>query len=457
MRCAGAVAARSADPAVVIVRDETLSWRRMSDRFAGFDLERVHGVPVLTRRDERFQTFRCSLVLRRPFGVDVAARALLPALLLQGTTTDPGRVPLARRMERLYGAAALPAITKSGETHVLRFTLDAVAGEALPGRPDVLGEGLGVLRDIALSPRLEGDAFPADTFARERRQQADSIRTIADDKGSLAFERVCALACAGEPFAIPDHGGLENVLGLQARDPEHARADFLAHGQRLVVAHGRVSSEEVRAGVSRLLDEVPRAAAEPVPEPSLVPRRDARHTVERSSMQQAHLWLVHRFATRRTLASWPARRLCAQVLGGGPHSRLFREVREKRSLCYSIGASPERAKDLLFVHTSLDERSVAECETLVAAELARLARGELDPADLEAAKATMRSGLRAVDDSVQGRIGFTIEQWFQGSDETPEELAARYARVTAAEVVAAAAELWLDHVYLLAPNTEVPA
>lgn len=426
----------------------------MTDRFAGFELASVHGMPVLWRRDERFQTFRCSLVLRRPFGEATAARALLPALLVQGTEVDPGRVELVRRMERLYGAHALPAQQKSGETHLLRFTLDAVAGEALPGNPDQIGAGLDLLREILTRPRLEQGAFPSATFERERRQQLDSVRTIADDKGSLAFERLCAVGCAGEPFAVPEHGGYDAVRALVPRDPELARVDFLAHGQRVLVVHGRIAPEAVHAGAQRLLAGLPETAGQPVTPPLAIAPRPLRRTVERGRMQQSHLWLLYRFATPQTRVTWPARRLLAQVLGGGPNSRLFREVREKRSLCYSIGASPERAKGLLFVHTALEERSAQECEAVVAAELARIVAGTIEAEDLEAAKASVRSSLRAVDDSVQGRLGFTVEQWFQGADETPEELTERYARVGADELVAAARELWLDHVYLLAPNQE---
>ena len=422
--------------------------------FAGFTHEEVGGVAVLWRRDERFQTLRCSLVLRRPFDERAAARALLPALLLQGTERDPGRVALVRRMEMLYGAHAIPAQQKASETHMLRFTLDTVAGEALPGHPDQLGLGLALLGDLLTRPRLENGAFPLATFERERRQQLDAIRTIADDKGTFAFERVCALACSTEPFARPEHGGQQAVEALTAQAVEAARSDFLSQGERVLLAHGRVDGDELRTKVGAFLAGLPTPTVQPLLRPAPIAKREVRRATERVRMQQAHLWMLWRFEEPFAMRTWPARRLLAQVLGGGPHSRLFREVREKRSLCYSIGCSPERQKGLLFVHTSLTEASVTECEAVVVAEVARIAAGTLADDDLAAARAGVLAGLRSIDDSVQARLAFTLEQWLERQDESPDQLASRYQAVTKDDVVAAARELWLDFVYLLAPSAE---
>ena len=103
----------------------------MADSFAGFSLARVGEVPVLWRADERFKTLRVSLCLQRPLDERAAARSLLPMLMLQGTSRDPDRPALAKRMERLYGASAAPVM------QVLNATAFVGAIEVKPVVTDV--------------------------------------------------------------------------------------------------------------------------------------------------------------------------------------------------------------------------------------------------------------------------------------------------------------------------------
>ena len=154
----------------------------MTEAFAGFRAAEVRGIPLFYRRDRRFKTFRLTLTTRRPLDERAAARSLLSPLMLEGVTTDPERPTLHRRMESLYGATVAPGTGKLGESHLLTFALDCVAGDYLPGKPDQLGAGLAFLAEILAHPRLSGDGFPDDVFQREQRQAVDDVRALFDDK-----------------------------------------------------------------------------------------------------------------------------------------------------------------------------------------------------------------------------------------------------------------------------------
>ena len=45
------------------------------------------------------------------------------------------------------------------------------------------------------------------------------------------------------------------------------------------------------------------------------------------------------------------------ILGNGSFSKLFRVVREKNSLCYSIGTSLEKLKGIMFIQTGIDSKN----------------------------------------------------------------------------------------------------
>lgn len=429
----------------------------MGELFAGFCRGAVEGVPVFFAEDRRFKTMRVLVYARRPLAGDlvVAARALLPSLLIHGTRSDPDRPAIARRMEALYGAVAVPSVSKAGETQVFRASLDAVAGGFLPGRPAQLADGLAFLGDLCAAPRLEGAGFPAAIFERERRQALDAVRTRIDDRGSYARDEAIRRACAGEPMAMPDYGSVAALAGLSASDPERARQDLLAHGEMFAVACGAFDEAELKDALGGFLARLPTRRPEPVTAPVAVAPRQPRRHVERVELQQSKLVLVSRFPHSDDAAVWIGRRLFVAMLGGGPQSRLFQEVREKQSLAYYASAGADRHKGLILVQVGCDEERAEAVEEETRRQFAALARGEFTDAELDVARAQMVHALDTVSDAAASRCSFVAEHWLLGLDRTVDELRDAYLAVDRELVVRAAQGIWHDLSFLLAPSTEI--
>jgi len=426
----------------------------MSEQFAGFCRAEVCGVPVLWREDSRFKTFRFSLHARRPLDGRAAARSLLPGLLMLGTERDVDRPALSRRMESLYGAAVYPSGGKKGETHGYSLTLDAVAGRFLPGRPQQLSEGLSFLSDFLAHPQLENGGFPSSRFEREKREAVNAARALEDDKTAWAQQRTLSLACAGEPMAIPEDGGLEAIEALDCRDPEAARLDFLQRGEMWAVAMGAIDGAELCDRVESLLGALPERSPESISRPVEIAQRERRSVVERSVLQQSKLCLVMRLPQVDNIETWVGRKLFFSMLGGGSHSRLFREVREKQSLAYYVSATVDRHKGLALVQLGLDEASAEKAEAEILAQAQDLLQGNFDQQELDTARAGILSALESVDDSISQRCAFTSEQWLQEADRSPAQQAELYAAADRDQVIAGAEGLWLDYSYLLAPCGE---
>ncbi len=424
----------------------------MQDGFAGFAVTEVSGVPVLWRRDRRYKTFRFLLQATRPLDDRAAARSLLPSLLLQGTQRDRDRPALARRMEGLYGAAVVPGTHKIGETHVLRYSLDSIAGAHAPGQPDLLAAGLEFLADFVERPLLAGADLPEAVFERERVQTIHAVRAIFNDKGQYAALRALQLACEGEPMAIPEHGDLASIEAVRQADVDAARLDFTGRGVMCALAYGALPDDPVRS-IEPFLSRLPAGAAEPVPDPAQPPPRPRRAHREVAAVQQGKLVLIYRLPPSDDAERWAARILFTSMLGGGPHSRLFREVREKQSLAYYASAGLERHKGLLQVHTGLDESAAERVEAEVQRQIDQLSRGEFTDEELHTARLGVLSTLQALEDSVGERLEFTARQWRLGHDRTPQQQAELYLGLDREAVAASMQGVWLDYSYLLAAGT----
>ena len=98
-------------------------------------------------------------------------------------------------------------------------------------------------------------------------------------------------------------------------------------------------------------------------------------------------------------ADFPAMQLLCAVYGGDVTSKLFQNVREKQSLCYSIGAGYYSAKGIILVSAGMD----FDKEPLVRAEalkqLEACCRGDISGEELTAARRSLVSALESVPDS----------------------------------------------------------
>jgi predicted Zn-dependent peptidase len=99
-------------------------------------------------------------------------------------------------------------------------------------------------------------------------------------------------------------------------------------------------------------------------------------------------------------------RVATSVLSGGMSARLFTEVREKRGLCYAIGARYHSLKEAagIMCYAGTAPEKAQETFDVVVTEFRRLAEG-ISPEELERAKIGLKSSLVMQSESSSSRAG----------------------------------------------------
>jgi predicted Zn-dependent peptidase len=94
------------------------------------------------------------------------------------------------------------------------------------------------------------------------------------------------------------------------------------------------------------------------------------------------------------------------IFGGSTSSRLFREVREKRGLAYSVGSYNEQFTDqgLVATYVGTREDNVEEACSIIGAELARLRSEPVSEEELRRAKESVKGRLVLSSESTAARM-----------------------------------------------------
>ena len=146
---------------------------------------------------------------------------------------------------------------------------------------------------------------------------------------------------------------------------------------------------------------------------------------------------------------YPALVMCNAVFGATPLSKLFLNVREKRSLCYYASSNLEKMKGLLLVSSGIEFGQYQQARDEILAQLGAIRRGEMEDWELEGARRTLIGGHRSTLDDQSRLEEFWLGQTAAGLDTGIEELVERLKTVTREQVAAAAQKLELDTVYFL--------
>ena len=160
-----------------------------------------------------------------------------------------------------------------------------------------------------------------------------------------------------------------------------------------------------------------------------------RYHHEEAKTEQTHIGLAYP-SVPETHPDYYYARLSNEVLSGSMSSRLFTEVREKRALCYSVGAGysslPEIGSILGYAGSS-NERAQATLDQFVI-EVRRMAEG-VTGAELERSKIGLKSATVMSGESTGARAGALAHDWFiRKRLRTIEEILAAIDAVTVDQV-----------------------
>ena len=223
-----------------------------------------------------------------------------------------------------------------------------------------------LLRLAINAPRL--DEAP---IARVREQLSAGLRHEANDPGSLAGRTWRARSFPGHPYGAPSNGTLESLPGIERADLATLGRNLVTRGALYVGIVGAIDAERAAALIDLVFADLPATGA-------MTEIKDASFsgagTIEIVDLDVPQSTIrFGRPSLARHDPDYMTSVLLAHILGGGTglSSRLFREVREKRGLAYSVSTSVSTLDHASFLHggTSTKNERAKESLDVIAAEI----------------------------------------------------------------------------------------
>lgn len=407
------------------------------------------GVTLRAFRDSRFKQGCLSFQLVRPMTREECAKnALIPAVLLRGTQAHPTLRAITQHLDTLYGAAVSPLVRRIGDYQALGLYCGFMEDRfALPG-DRVLAPMLSFLEELLLDSPMENGGFLPEFVESEKRNLIATIESELNDKRTYAMNQLLGAMCAQDSFGLPRLGKKEDVAAI---DPVTLRKHYekvLRESPIEIFYVGSEDATRLAQGLAPLLSRLERSLITLPPQSSLTPATTS-DVVEELNVTQGKLCMGFTTPITNRMAEFPTMQVFNTLFGSGMTSKLFQNVREKLSLCYSIGSSYYGTKGLIAVCAGIDfdKEALTREETL--RQLAACQCGEISDYELTAAKEAVLSSLRSTHDSPGSIEGYYATAALSGMGLSPQQYMEAVERVTREDVTAIANTVRLHSTYFL--------
>lgn len=296
--------------------------------------------------------------------------------------------------------------TERFDVHALSEMLDGLGGNAnaFTARERtcfhirVLHEDWPQAMDL-LAEMVLRSTIPDEEWAREKEVIFSEMAMVDDTPDEWVMDQHIQALYPGQSLGVPTIGTRPVLEAMGRGDLAGYRHRHYHTSRMIVTAAGRIEHEALLESLSRIDwprngDAVARQPATMASGVQLLPRVS----------EQAHIVMtcpgIPADSSERPVA-W----LANQMLGGGMSSRLFREVREKLGLAYSIASYLSSMSDTgtWTVGCSTEPQHLAECTHVVRRTLEDFRR-TLDAEELARGKRQLEVQLRMAMDSVDGNM-----------------------------------------------------
>jgi predicted Zn-dependent peptidase len=342
-------------------------------------------------------------------------------MMFKGTKRRPRTVDISRELDA-HGA------------EYNAFTGKDVTGYYVKIESRHFGLALDMLHDM-----LSNSKFEAKELDQERKVIMEEIHMYADNPMMHIEDMIEGEIFRGGPFGMSIAGEAKSMHTISRTSMLAYKNAYYDPARTVVIASGNFGVSALSEIGKRFGNGAKKKAGKEFS------RFRGKQTAPRIALEfketeQAQLALgfpAYSYTDRRL----PALSVLGNILGGTMSSRLFITVRERKGLAYYVRAGADAFEDTgtFVVRAGLTKSRIDEAIGVICAELAKVKRAGVTPAELRRAKDNIRGHLALeLEDSSDLAAFFGRQELYTGKIKTPEEKMAEIDAVTGSEVRAAA-------------------
>ncbi|MCI6737218.1 MAG: insulinase family protein [Intestinibacter sp.] len=399
--------------------------------------------------ESKFKTNLVSVFISRRLNrEEVTKNALLPAVLKSGCSKYKTISQLTDREEELYGAYLSAGISKRGENQILGFSILSVNEKYLDEK--ILGQSIELLNEVINNPLVVDGGFNEEYLKIEKEIRKDIIIGIINDKANYAMNRATEIMFEGEPYSISGRGYVEDLDSINGVNLYEHYKKVLKTSPIEIIVEGEFDEDEVVDLIKQKFT-FERGEIIDIPKSEYYKEvEEVKQIHETMDIAQGKLVMGYRCnVDYLDKQKYYSLLLGSRILGGGADSKLFINVREKESLCYTIYSTIQKNKSVMFICSGIEAENYDKTISLIKKQLQSIKDGDITETEISNAKIGFIDSLNSLNDEI-GRVSdFYFSQYIAKDNSSIEEIKDIINNVTKEDIIEAVKDVELDTIYFL--------
>ncbi|MDR0899065.1 MAG: insulinase family protein [Lactobacillaceae bacterium] len=262
-------------------------------------------------------------------------------MIQSGSENYQSRQEISIALDELFGARLEVFSTSSGNISSIEFSVKFPNATVL--NEQILDKVLFFSSDLVFN-----SVFDSKVFEVEKNNLIDEYRQILDDKSNLAFLNARQHFFLDKHYQQFDIGDLEEISGTTLEDIEQEYREFLVNNK---VDISYVGTDSINQSFfKKFNNKIPKLSFKPEYQFKDYNETEIYDDVDQSQMVQLYLFENFVYSPKNFFVA----KVFNEIFGGNASSLLFRNVREKLHLAYSVNSWTEIPFGIFYVSAGFD-------------------------------------------------------------------------------------------------------
>lgn len=397
---------------------------------------------------DKFKTITTRVVFHTPIKKnEITKRNLISDILLQSSKKYETKRDMTIQAEELYAADISTNNQRLGNYIFTSFSLQVLQDKYT--EDNNLANSLEFLSEIIFNPDITNNSFQEDKLSIVKHNAEVSINSLKEDASNYSLIRMNEAFNNESPTSYRMVGYQEDLEKISKENLYQAYLEMLDNDFVDIFVVGKFDNKEMLSLIKKYFQfkKIKKPKETYYLESRKARRRRliAKETIDNNQSRLAIACPVNKLTDYERNYSLP---LANVILGGGPDSKLFQEVREKNSLCYTINSSYNSLDSLLVITAGIDKKNYQQALDLITLNLQKMKKGNINSNDINEAKEFFQTYAEEVEESPTRMMNEILLQAIFKKEPITERLAI-IQKVRKQDILKAIKKVNMDTVFLL--------
>lgn len=382
---------------------------------------------------------------------EITIRRFLSFILLNSSAKYKQERQLNIEVENLYNIGINSSVGRSGKYSILSFSMNLLDEKYT--EEGMIQKSFEFLKELIFHPNVEGQSFEQHAFDYVKQFMQEEIESFQDNPARYSNYRLYQETAPDSVLSYQYVGTKEQLEKITPQNLYEYYRSIIEEDMLDCFVVGNVEEENIKQIIEKIIPVYDRNLETEKHELELLEKKEEQVIVEEGDYNQSKLAISFTLDALTDFESQYVFQIFNYIFGGGSDSKLFQTVREKNSLCYSIGASYHLLDHLLVINAGIDFKSFDQCITLIKKCLKEMQSGKFKKEDIDKAKTVYISGCQEMLDSPISILNNFISKEYINLDLIEEKMK-KIKKVNKKMVMELGKKIHIHTIYLLKGGNE---